>query len=72
MEARLCPVCRKGKIWRNYVKTCSRHCSMTWNTWSPDMQGSAVESSLGSSIITIGEEQGVEEKPSGDKPEFLK
>ncbi len=68
MEARLCPVCNKGKIWRNYVKTCSRHCSMTWNTWSPSMQASAVESAQGESLELV---EDLESKVP-PKPSFLK
>ena len=71
MEARLCPVCNKGKIWRNYVKTCSRYCSLTWNTWTPAMQASAVEASQGTSTIHIDEVASNEEISKG-KPEFLK
>ncbi|KKL64867.1 hypothetical protein LCGC14_2160720 [marine sediment metagenome] len=68
MDTRLCPVCRKGKIWRNYVKTCSRYCSLTWSTWSPSMQASAVEAAQGDTLESI--EDLNEEVPS--KPSFLK
>ena len=71
MESRLCPVCNKGKVWLRHVRTCSRYCSRTWNTWSPEMQANAIEASQSSSIVQIGEDVGVEEKPSIEKPKFL-
>ena len=65
MESRLCPVCRKGKVWRNYVKTCSRHCSLTWNTWGAEMQASAVEAAQSDTLELVEDlEQEVPKKPS--------
>ena len=71
MESRLCPVCRKGKVWLRHVRTCSFYCSKTWRTWSPDMQASAVESAMETSITPISETATNEELSKG-KPEFLK
>ncbi|KKL62329.1 hypothetical protein LCGC14_2186330 [marine sediment metagenome] len=71
MESRLCPVCRKGKVWRRQVRTCSTYCSRTWNTWSVDIQASAVESAMSTTITPISETATNEELSKG-KPEFLK
>ena len=65
MESRLCPVCRKGKVWLRHVRTCSFYCSKTWRTWSPDMQASAVESAQSESLeLTQDLESKVPPKPS--------
>ena len=68
METRLCPVCRKGKIWRDYLRTCSQYCSKTWRTWNPDMQASAVES-VQNDTLELSEDLNEEVPP---KPDFLK
>ena len=70
MEARPCPVCPKGKVWRRHVRTCSRHCSMIWNTWSPDIQARAVELAGNSKeLINIDE---IQPGTPETKPSFLK
>ncbi|KKM26339.1 hypothetical protein LCGC14_1585720 [marine sediment metagenome] len=74
MESRLCPVCNKGKVWLRHVRTCSRYCSRTWNTWSPEMQANAIEASQSTSIVDA--EPLIKLPDSSDsaekKPEFLK
>ena len=72
MESRPCPVCRKGKVWLPHVRTCSHWCSRTWKTWSPEMQASAVEASLGTSTVLIDDAVASDAEISKDKPEFLK
>ena len=68
MESRLCPVCRKGKVWRRQVRTCSTYCSRTWNTWSVDLQAQAVEAAQGDLLESIIEPN----TPKAEKPSFLK
>ena len=68
MESRLCPVCRKGKVWLRHVRTCSFYCSKTWRTWSPDMQANAVEAAQSESL-ELKEDMKAEVPP---KPSFLK
>ncbi len=68
MESRLCPVCRKGKVWRAYIRTCSQYCSKTWRTWNVEMQAQAVELAQNDTLESI--EDLNEEVPL--KPSFLK